>query len=108
MSEEEQVTIYASIGNSDNKLTQQEWSEFFLVFNAAMTLVSDQIYGVWASRTTDRYQNACIAIRMKKKHLAHLKNDLSEIAEDYKQDSIAFAAIDDTELIVPGRDYSVD
>jgi hypothetical protein len=99
------ITVYASIGNSDDKLSQKEWSEYFLVFNAAMSLIAEEIYGVWTSRTTDPYQNACVGIRMDDKYLAKIKTDLSEIAEDYKQDSIAFCIVEKTEMITPGRNY---
>lgn len=87
-------TVYASIGNSDDKLTQARWAEFHGKFSAAVRGHALQVYGDWTSLTTDPWQNACIAFEIGYEVSERLQLDLAELAAEYDQDSIAWAEAD--------------
>lgn len=85
-------TIYVSIGNSDDKLPQAEWADFYLKVGAAIRATETTIHGEWLSHSAAPWQNACWAFtppdaRMKER----LMDRLGEIASRYHQDSIAWA-----------------
>jgi hypothetical protein len=94
------TTIYASIGNSDDKLAQARWSEFHGKFTAAVRGLALQVYGDWVSSSTDPWQNACIAFEIGNETSERLQRDLAELAAEYDQDSIAWAEAD-TKFITP-------
>lgn len=93
------TTVYASIGNTDNKLTQQEWSRFVFEFQQCMTAFARDVYGVWLSESSSSYQNACIAIQTNEPD--NLRVALAMLAHTYQQDSIAFATVARTESLSP-------
>jgi len=93
-------TVYASIGNSDDKLTQARWAAFHDKFTAAVRGQALQVYGDWSSPSTDPWQNACIAFEIGYETSERLQRDLAELAAEYDQDSIAWAEAD-TKFITP-------
>lgn len=93
-------TVYASIGNSDDKLTQARWSAFHDKFTTAVRGLALQVYGDWTSGSTDPWQNACIAFEIGYETSERLQRDLAELAAEYNQDSIAWAEAD-TRFITP-------
>jgi len=93
-------TVYASIGNSDDKLTQVRWAAFHDKFNTAVRGLALQVYGDWTSPSTDPWQNACIAFAIGYETSERLRRDLAELAAEYGQDSIAWAEAD-TRFITP-------
>lgn len=93
-------TVYASIGNPDDKLTQARWSEFHDKFTTAVRGLALRIYGDWVSVSASPWQNACIAFEIGWETSERLQRDLAELAAEYGQDSIAWAEAD-TELIGP-------
>lgn len=100
-------TVYASIGNSDDKLTQARWSEFHGKFTAAVRGFALQVYGDWASASTDPWQNACIAFEIGHETYERLQRDLAELAAEYGQDSVAWAEAD-TKFIGPATLMSAE
>lgn len=92
------ITVYVSIGNSDDKLSQREWSAFTMETYAEVLHCSAQLHGVWASASTDQYQNACWCFEIRKNRAPALKRALAKIAKRHGQDSIAWA-VADTEFI---------
>lgn len=93
-------TVYASIGNSDDKLTQARWAEFHEKFGTAIRGLALQVYGNWVSPSTDPWQNACIGFEIGYETSERLRRDLAELAAEYGQDSIAWAEAD-TRFITP-------
>lgn len=87
-------TVYASIGNSDDKLTQARWSAFHDKFTTAVRGQALQVYGDWTSPGTAPWQNACIAFEIGHETSERLRRDLAELAAEYGQDSIAWAEAD--------------
>jgi hypothetical protein len=92
------TTVYISIGNSDDKLSQADWSSYVLdvdrAFEQAVRYEGARVHGRWYSLPTEPWQNACWCAEWHE-DLAHvveaLKRKLINIASDYRQDSIAWA-----------------
>lgn len=85
------MAIYISIGNSDDKLTQAQWSEFIAEVDDAIRL-APEIHGRWFSAPQSPYQNACWCIdRISPDRVRLLKSKLQELASCFNQDSIAWA-----------------
>lgn len=97
------IAVYIVIGNSDNKLTQKEWSEFCEALDEAiMRKVGPYltVHGEWYSEPSSAYQNACWSVEIKAAHLADaLKTRLSYLAKEFKQDSIVWAVAPNPEFI---------
>jgi hypothetical protein len=85
------TTVYASIGNSDAKLSQLQWHGFHSRFVNRIRQHASRIYGDWVSPSTDPWQNACIAFEVDPERAQRLKADLAELAPEFFQDSIAWA-----------------
>lgn len=91
------TTVYVSIGNSDDKLTQARWAQFLWNFRDCMGRAATQVYGEWLSAPDSSYQNACVAIATETP--LTLKAALAALAHEYGQDSIAWAEAPETEFI---------
>jgi hypothetical protein len=91
------MSVYVTIGNSDDKLTQEEWAQFYSLVNRTIRRVADDIHGQWVSSPTSVYQNACwcfvlpddgyLVSEVRRK----LRDELKRLAREYRQDSIAWA-----------------
>jgi hypothetical protein len=91
-------TIYISIGNSDDKLSQADWSSYVLdvdrAFNSAVQFEGAWVHGRWYSRPDEPWQNACWCAEWDEdlRHVVEaLQRKLASIARQYRQDSIAWA-----------------
>jgi hypothetical protein len=93
------ITVYVSIGNSDDKLGQWGWSKFVRDFERAMRKAAKQIYGIWYSSPLSEYQNACIAAEIPEPNVDMLRGALTEMCHYFDQDSIAWAVVPETEFI---------
>jgi hypothetical protein len=85
------TTVYISIGNSDDKLTQAEWAEFYRRTNLAIRNFVEAVHGQWVSEPASAWQNACWCIEITELRAYTLKHHLSVLAAEYRQDSIAWA-----------------
>jgi len=98
----EPITAYASIGNSDDRLTQARWSDFHARFLALVREHADTVWGAWLSNPADPWQNACTAFEIQSGQRADaLKAELVRLAAEFGQDSIAWAVVADTEFLGP-------
>ena len=100
------ATVIA-IGNSDDRLTQREWSAFWSECNDEVQyygrLAGVQVHGTWLSEPTAPFQNAGWSLSWPDEllHLSRdLKNQLREILPKYRQDSLAWTT--GTTELVPG------
>lgn len=84
-------TIYVSIGNSDDKLTQREWASYHGETDFAISYQEKERHGAWESWSAANYQNACWCIEIDDQCADVLKQDLARIAARFRQDSIAWA-----------------
>ena len=85
------MNVYISIGNSDNRLTQQEWVDYVAIVQRTILPAADRVHGNWRSLPDEPFQNACWLIEIKPRTARSTKRDLAEIAHRYRQTSIAWA-----------------
>lgn len=96
--EREGITaIVIAIGNGDNRLTQQEWSDFWIDCHDHIDGIANyagvELHGVWVSPSTAPWQNAAWALSFDDDMLVHsrqLKLDLMQVLRKYRQDSMAW------------------
>ncbi|MEU8371196.1 hypothetical protein [Micromonospora tulbaghiae] len=87
-------TVYISIGNSDDKLTQNEWAHFVEDVRQALRNFALAQHGEWFSATDSPWQNAVWCAEVRDVMIADLRNRLAATAKAYRQDSIAWAVAD--------------
>lgn len=99
------TTVHVSIGNSDDKLTQAEWSSFKWSVESAVRHATSEVYGSWVSPSADPWQNACwaFAIDPGSPQCAYLRSQLRLLGAHYSQDSIAWCR-GDTEFMTAAAD----
>ncbi|MEU1883404.1 hypothetical protein ABZ470_39375 [Streptosporangium sp. NPDC020072] len=97
------LTVYVSIGNSDDKLTQREWARFVQDTGYAVHRQAREVHGVWLSPPDWEYQNACFCLEIPRDEVRFLKAELAGLCETYRQDSIAWAEAPATEFIHAGQ-----
>ena len=93
------VTASIMIGNSDNKLTQCQWSEFVAAARAEISHHAQQTFFQGFSATDAPWQNACWVVSVNSDELDELKACLARLAQDNGQDSIALV-LGKSELIL--------
>jgi hypothetical protein len=93
------VIVYISIGNSDDKLTQARWSEFYNWVAGSINMFASVHHGKWVSDPTEPWQNACWCVLVEEGKVERLKARLRNTAVEFDQDSIAWAEAPHTEFI---------
>jgi DNA-binding cell septation regulator SpoVG len=95
------MIVLISIGNSDDKLSQRAWSDFYRDVNNVLTdwPIVNSVHGVWISDPTSQYQNACWQVDIFDLSVDRLQNILRGIAKSYNQDSIAWTECKETEFL---------
>ena len=87
------------IGNSDDKLTQAEWSEYVTELNQILQNWQVSVHFLGYSPANAPWQNACWVFEVETDPwLEDMKAELSYLARKFRQDSIAFT-IGDTEFV---------
>jgi len=81
--------VYVSIGNSDDKLTQLEWSEYWHAVDRELKFWG-RLHGVWLAVNNTPYQNAVWACEIKEVYRAQMREGLRKIMTRYNQDAIAW------------------
>lgn len=95
---EQPVTVYVSIGNSDNRLTQRRWAEFAWAMHSELEPLG-HFHGEWASDPLGPFQNACWCIEFESGERAALARALvATIGRKYQQQAIAWA-VAETEMV---------
>ncbi len=92
---------YVCIGNSDDKLTQFEWSLFVADTRAVLRRHSVETHGEWFAAPDAEFQNACWCVAVLHTHRLDLQRDLARLAFRFRQDSIAYADVLFTTFIEP-------
>jgi hypothetical protein len=99
------VTAYFTIGNTDDKLGQYRWASYVAGVNLAVDRAVRhgavlQFHG--ASGPTTPWQNASWCVQLPDEKTGEtLRNNLRILAAEYRQDSIAWAQVDQVELLAP-------
>lgn len=83
-------TVVLIAGNSDNKLSQQDWYHFCRHLHNAVATHACSIEFHGGSDPLAYWQNACWVVVIAEDHLLDsLKTRVKEIRETYDQDSVA-------------------
>lgn len=95
--------VYVSIGNSDDKLSQAEWANFIRSVGHTLRFLDDvHIHGYWLSSPESSYQNACWCVEFESDDLNAVqttREDLRALGRRFRQDSIAWAEVKETEFL---------
>lgn len=84
-------TICVQIGNSDDKLTQKEWSAFTLSVDAKITGRRCKIHFSGSSGGRSPWQNYCIVFACDNLLVvSEIKEDMLGLKERFNQDLIAW------------------
>ncbi len=99
------ITITVQIGNSDNKLSQGEWSHFCHYTADTIEAHAERVHFAGFSHPADPWQNAAWVFvpYTHDDKLEELKRELSYICTSFKQDSIAWTE-GETEFVTPYKD----
>lgn len=92
------LTVVISIGNSDDKLTQKQWSEFVMTVEKLLRRTRSQIHFSGGPSNSAPWQNWCWVVNLDGGNLEMLRLHLKDICSKYKQESIALT-VGMTELI---------
>lgn len=98
------MIVYISIGNSDDKLSQAEWSTFVSQVDRYIESATDghdgEVHGRWFSASDAPWQNACWCVEFHADDVAStLRGRLPVVAASFGQDSIAWAEVKTTEFL---------
>ena len=86
------MIIYLSIGNSDDKLSQLDWSKFITRITADVVYLANHIHGVWFSHPTSVWQNACWCLEFDDEATMKVAKETAiSIRRQYRQDSVSWA-----------------
>lgn len=98
-------TVYATIGNSDDKLGQAQWAQFAAEFVETIRIQADEIHGVWWSAPDTPWQNCCVGFSIEdetvpnidgpaedrgKSRMRLLQESLTKLREFYGQEAVAW------------------
>lgn len=93
------LVAYVTIGNSDDKLEQHDWSAFIRELKATLTDFTGRTYGEWYSAPDATWQNMCICKEVQLRDLDRLRAALRALRQTYRQDSVALVTSDHTEMV---------
>ena len=86
------ANVYLSIGNSDDKLTQAEWSSFVLDVSTEVVSLASQIHGAWFSHPAAPWQNANWCLEFASEAAMKTARDaVIDARSRWRQDSVAWA-----------------
>lgn len=83
------LTAVVQIGNSDDKLSQAEWSQYVADVDKLVQHEAVQVHFSGASPANAAWQNWCWVLEADSSALAGLRTWLPHYAREYRQDSIA-------------------
>lgn len=95
------MTLYITIGNTDNKLDQQCWHTFTQHLYSLMLFHCHTIHGEFHTQSNTPYQSCCMSGELNEElDLENIENSVSILARNFNQDSIAMS-ISETKLVQP-------
>lgn len=83
--------VYIVIGNTDNKLSKKEWSQYQVEFKYVVESLAEKVWGIWYSSPDSFYQNMCVGILLAEENALALRDRLEKLCVKYNQDSIALS-----------------
>lgn len=100
------MLYYITIGNTDDKLSQQRWSEYCREVDKVLKGSEFTRHFHGHSLPNAPWQNAIWAVEMDESdqvNVERVKQLLRWVADRFKQDSIAWTPAPFTELLIPER-----
>jgi len=91
-------TVVVQIGNSDDKLTQKEWSNYWHEIDGFLREEASEIHFCGTSAGAAPWQNACWVFSTSGDKVGWLLAAIAIIRENYDQDSAA-ALVGDVEFV---------
>lgn len=91
-------TVTLQIGNTDDKLTQEEWANYVADMRAAIMSLASQTHFFGGASNWDRWQNVAWIVVCGPGEIEQLKTAASAVRKQYRQDSVAWL-VGDTEFI---------
>ena len=85
------ITVYVTIGNSDDKLTQSGWSTFVRRVDKVIEKAAGRIHFSGYSNPVAPWQNACWSFDLEEIQAAELRASLAMLARQCGQRAIAWA-----------------
>lgn len=86
------MLICIQAGNSDNKLTQQEWSLYVKHLDDVVQAYEDARFFFAGSESYAPWQNACWVVEIPSGQFDDLTQDLTQVRKLHKQDSVCILA----------------
>lgn len=83
-------TITIGIGNSDDKLTQLEWSSFIQSINAIVEKNAHEVHFTGFSIPTAIWQNACWVFEVSDERVEKIKAEIHKVRRGFRQDAVAW------------------
>lgn len=83
-------TITLQIGNSDDKLSQREWSIFCKLIDKQVQSQAFAVHFSGYSMPDAPWQNACWVFEMEEDIIEHFQRDIRITRQIYRQDSVAW------------------
>lgn len=93
------ITLYITIGNSDDKLGQNDWAVFISELNHLVDKFAHRVHGRWFSRPDDPWQNHCVCAEVPEDKIPVLQGGLAGLRVGMFQDSIAVAIVAETRFL---------
>lgn len=84
------MTVVIQIGNSDDRLSQFEWSRFILKTESFIHRRADIVHFSGFSTPAAPWQNACWLFILDSNESAQLWDDMKTLCVEFKQNSIAW------------------
>lgn len=87
------MTVHIAIGNSDNRLTQQQWGAYWSEVDKIVRVCALRVHGAWLSASVSPYQNACWGFEVFDTGpcgRSAVQGRLREVAGRFWQESIAW------------------
>jgi hypothetical protein len=81
------IYILVCIGNSDNKLTQQEWAKFVQVTGEMLQSYESARHFFGGSETYAPWQNVCWLCMINDAQLPEIKRNIRSLCDLYRQES---------------------
>lgn len=94
-------TLVILIGNSDDKLTQKEWSQYAMDVSLLVQNWASKVHFEGGSASGSEWQNACWVVEWSTADLANLNEELSQLAAHWRQESIAVITGGVTRFVTP-------
>lgn len=83
-------TVSVQIGNSDNKLTQKEWSEFVHTVEVLVELHAAQVHFFGGSENWKPWQNVCWVFNTDDHLIESFKKSIASARASFRQDSVGY------------------